>query len=136
MVIPSLIRKAFDNDVLSVWGDGSAIRDFIHARDVARGMLHMVDNQVTEPVNLGSGDPISIKAIAETIVGKMPKDINIEWDTTKPSGDARRLFDMTRAFGHGFAPEVSIEQGIEETILWYADNKEWVDQRYNVFKQS
>lgn len=136
MVIPSLIRKAFDNDTLSVWGNGSAIRDFIHAHDVARGMLHMVDNQVTEPVNLGSGDPVSIKTIAETIVDKMPKDIDIEWDLSKPSGDSRRLFDMSRAFGHGFKPEVSIAQGIEETIAWYADNRNWVNQRYNVFKQS
>ena len=61
MVVPSLIRKAYENDVLSVWGDGSAVRDFIYAEDVARGMLHMVENQITEPVNLGSGTGITIK---------------------------------------------------------------------------
>ena len=64
MVVPSLIKKAMENDVLEVWGDGSPIRDFIYSEDVARGMLHMVKNKVTEPVNLGSGTGITIKELA------------------------------------------------------------------------
>ena len=53
-MVPFLIRKAYDNDILEVWGDGSPIRDFIHCRDVAMGMMHLVKNKVTEPVNLGA----------------------------------------------------------------------------------
>ena len=81
MVIPSLIRKAFSNDVLQVWGDGSSIRDFIHARDVARGMVFAVENKITEPLNLGSGDEISIKRIAEAVAQEA--NVKIEWDTSK-----------------------------------------------------
>jgi GDP-L-fucose synthase len=70
MVIPSLIRKAFNNDVLEVWGDGSSIRDFVHARDVARGMIFAVENKITEPLNLGSGEEITIKRIAEAVANR------------------------------------------------------------------
>jgi len=132
MVIPALIRKAFENDKLSVWGDGSPIRDFIHARDVALGMIHMVENKFTKPVNLGSGEGIKIKRIAEAIANYFDKEI--EWDVSKPTGDARRVFDMTRAKSCGFEPSVSIEEGISETIEWFLENKENIDKRFNAFK--
>jgi GDP-L-fucose synthase len=132
MVIPSLIRKAFSNGILQVWGDGSAIRDFIHARDVARGMIFAVENKITEPLNLGSGEEISIKRIAEA-VAKEAK-VEIEWDTSKPTGDPRRVFDMSRAKKYGFIPEVSIEQGVKDTMKWYLENKEVADVGKDIFK--
>lgn len=132
MVVPSLIRKAFSNDKLEVWGDGSAIRDFIHARDVARGMIFAVENKITEPLNLGSGDEISIKRIAEAVAKEA--SVEIEWDTSKPTGDARRVFDMSRAKEHGFIPKISIEEGVKETIQWYLQNKEVADAGKDVFK--
>ena len=132
MVIPSLIRKAYSNEKLQVWGDGSAIRDFIHARDVARGMIFAVENKITEPLNLGSGDEISIKRIAEAVADEAK--VEIEWDKTKPTGDPRRVFDMSRAKSYGFTPEISIEQGIKETINWYLNNKEVADAGKDVFK--
>lgn len=132
MVVPSLIRKAFSNDKLEVWGDGSAIRDFIHARDVARGMIFAVENKITEPLNLGSGDEISIKRIAEAVAKEA--SVEIEWDTSKPTGDARRVFDMSRAKEHGFTPKISIEEGVKETIQWYLQNKEVADAGKDVFK--
>ena len=132
MVIPSLIRKAYENDVLEVWGDGSPIRDFIHAKDVARGMLHVVKNKISDPVNLGSGTGISIKTIAETIANEFNRPI--KWLTDAPSGDARRVFDMTRANSYGFWPEITIESGLQETISWFKENKDRVDERYDVFK--
>jgi GDP-L-fucose synthase len=132
MVIPSLIRKAFSNDVLQVWGDGSSIRDFIHARDVARGMIFAVENKITEPLNLGSGDEISIKRIAEAVAQEA--NVKIEWDTSKPTGDHRRVFDMERAKSHGFQPQISIEEGVKETIDWYLKNKSMADSGKDVFK--
>jgi GDP-L-fucose synthase len=135
MVIPSLVRKALENDVLSVWGDGSPIRDFIHAKDVALGMLHMVENKITEPVNLGSGDGVAIKTIVDLIVKHCGKDIDLHWDTTKPTGDARRLFDMSRANSHGFYPSVTIEEGIIDTINWFKSNRDIVDRRHNAFRK-
>jgi len=131
MVIPSLIRKGYEEDVLEVWGDGSAIRDFIHARDVALGMLHAVENKITEPINLGSGDGIAIKEIAEVISCQFNKEI--KWLTDKPTGDARRVFDVSRANGYGLQPTISIKQGIEETIEWFLENKDIVDKRFNAF---
>jgi len=132
MVIPSLIRKAFSDGSLKVWGDGSAIRDFIHARDVAKGMIFTVENKITQPLNLGSGDEISIKRIAEAVAKEA--NVSIEWDTTKPTGDPRRVFDMTRANKLGFKPEISIEQGIKETIEWYLENRELANSSKDVFK--
>jgi len=131
MVIPSLIRKGHEEDVLEVWGDGSAIRDFIHARDVALGMLHAVENKIIEPINLGSGNGITIKDIAEVISNKFSK--KIKWLTDKPTGDARRVFDVSRANSYGLQPTISIKQGIEETIEWFLENKDIVDKRFNAF---
>jgi|TARA_Y100000310_G_scaffold221243_1_gene222779 GDP-L-fucose synthase len=133
MVIPSLIRKAFENDTLEVWGDGSSIRDFIHSKDVALGMLYMVENGVTEPVNLGSGTGVTIKTVVEKVVQHCGKELKVEWDTTKPTGDERRVFDTTRAASHGFNLTVSIEEGIRDTIRWFRENREIVDLRHNAF---
>jgi GDP-L-fucose synthase len=132
MVIPSLIKKAYQNEVLEVWGDGTPIRDFIHAKDVALGMLYVVENKITEPLNLGSGDGVAIKEIATAIAAEFDKPI--KWLTDKPTGDPRRVFDMTRAFGHGFRPSISIEEGIKDAIRWFKENKEVTEKRYDVFK--
>ena len=121
MVVPSLIKKAMENDVLDVWGDGSPIRDLIYAEDVARGMIHMVQNEVTEPVNLGSGTGVTIKRVAEIVAEYFNKEI--VWDKTKPMGDMKRLMDMSRAKSHGFEPQTSFEDGIIKTIEWYKENK-------------
>ena len=120
MVVPSLIKKAYENDVLEVWGDGSPIRDLIYSEDVARGMLHMVENEVIEPVNLGSGMGVTIKEIAEVIAKYFDKEI--VWDTTKPMGDMKRLMSMKRAESYGFKPKVDLKSGLEKTINWYMNN--------------
>lgn len=122
MVVPSLIKKAMENDTLSVWGDGSPIRDLIYAEDVARGMIHMVENQVTEPVNLGSGTGVTVKEVADIVAGYFNK--KIEWDTSKPMGDMKRLMSTKKSQSHGFTPKVSLEQGIIKTIQWYKENKD------------
>ena len=132
MVVPSLIRKAFNNDVLNVWGDGSAIRDFIHAKDVAEGMIFAVKNKITEPINLGSGDEISIRRIAETIAKHA--NITIKWDTSKPKGDPRRVFDMSKTKSYGFTPSITIEDGIKDTINWYLKNRTAADAGKDIFK--
>ena len=135
MVIPSLIRKAHENDVLEVWGDGSPIRDFIHSKDVARGMIHAVENEITEPLNLGSGDGVDIKTIVEIIVDNLEKNIKVKWDKTKPAGDKKRLMNMERASGHGFETSIGIERGICETMEWFDENREIIDARHNAFNK-
>lgn len=133
MVIPSLIRKAQENEVLEVWGDGSAVRDFIHADDVANGMIFAVENQITEPINLGSGKGYSIKEVVEMVVKHCGRDIPIKWLTDKPSGDALRLFDMTKAKSYGFDISVDLDEGIKQTTEWFVNNKSILDKRYNAF---
>ena len=119
MVVPSLIKKAMENDVLEVWGDGSPIRDLIYTDDVARGMIHMVENQVTKPVNLGSGDGVTIKEVADMVASYFQLDI--QWDETKPMGDSKRLMSTERAESFGFKPQTSLENGIVKTIQWYKE---------------
>ena len=119
-VIASLIKKAFKNDVLEVWGDGSPIRDFIYSEDVARGMIHMVENEVTEPVNLASGTGVTIKDLAFIICEYF--DIGLSFDESKPNGDMKRLMSTKRAESYGFKPQVSLKEGIIRTIKWYEEN--------------
>ncbi len=137
MVIPSLIRRAVDGEnPLTVWGDGSPIRDFIHARDVARGMMLAVEKGINEPINLGSGSGVTIKQVAEMVAKHAPNGpLPIVWDKDKPAGDAKRLMDMKRASGHGFKCEVSIEEGIRETIAWFVANQNDAGKRYNAFTE-
>jgi GDP-L-fucose synthase len=133
MVIPSLIRKAHENSVLEVWGDGSQIRDFIHADDVAYGMIFAVENKITKPLNLGSGLGYSIKEIVDLVVKYSDESLEVKWLTDKPSGDKIRLFDMSRAKSYGYDIKVSLEDGIERTTSWFLNNKEILDKRYNAF---
>ena len=133
MVVPSLIRKAQENNVLEVFGDGSQIRDFIYADDVARGMVHAVKNKITQPMNLGSGKGFAIKEIVDIVVKYSGKDIEVKWLTDAPGGDKIRLFDTTRAKLYGFESSTSLEEGIKNTTDWFINNKETLDKRYNAF---
>lgn len=135
MVIPSLIKRALDGEnPLVVWGDGSAVRDFIHAEDVAAGMLMALEKGCGTPVNLGSGIGISIKEVVDIIVSNMEVKPEVVWDTSKPSGDRKRLMDVSKAKNLGFKPAISIEDGIKDVMKWYIENKDQVDKRYNVFR--
>jgi GDP-L-fucose synthase len=135
MVIPSLIRRVANGEnPMVVWGDGSCIRDFIHAKDVARGMLLAVEKECSLPVNLGSGTKTSIKQIVDIILSCFKNKPEIKWDTSKPSGDAIRLMDIKRAQDLlGFECEISLEEGITDTVKWYLSNMNNKDGRYNVF---
>ena len=134
MVIPSLIKRALeeDSEYLEVWGDGSPIRDFIYAEDVARGMLNAVEKGVKEPINLGSGEGIQIKVIAEIIAKSTAK--KIKWLTDKPMGDKKRIMSTERAKKYGIEATTN-EKGIKETIEWYKANKNKQDNRYNSFTE-
>lgn len=134
MVVPSLIRKAFENNILEVWGDGSSIRDFIYAQDVARGMLFAVKNKISEPINLGSGKGTTIKELVTVITSNIGKNTDIKWLNNNTNiGDDIRLFDMTRANSYGFYPQTDLETGIKNTINWFKENKKDIDNRFNAF---
>ena len=137
MVIPSLINRAIDGEnPLTVWGDGSPIRDFIHAKDVARGMMLAVEKGIDQPINLGSGAGVTIKEVAEAVAKFVPNGpLPIVWDSSKPKGDAKRLMDTTRAKSYGFECQISLEDGIKETIEWFINNKDQINNRYNSFTE-
>ena len=133
MVIPSLIRKAQENEVLEVWGDGTPIRDFIYADDVAKGMIFAVENKITKPLNLGSGIGYTIKEVVDLVVKHSGKDLEVKWLSDKPNGDQKRLFDMSTAKSYGWEIEIGLEDGIKKTTEWFLNNKEILDKRYNPF---
>jgi len=134
MVIPSLINRALSGErPLTVWGDGSPIRDFIYSEDVALGMMKVVEQGYNKPVNLGSGEGITIKEIATAISEQMQDKCEIIWDTSKPAGDKKRLMSTKRAQSIGITSQVSLKQGIKNTIEWYLKNKDKENLRYNAF---
>ncbi|MDP2599828.1 MAG: NAD-dependent epimerase/dehydratase family protein [Deltaproteobacteria bacterium] len=136
MVIPSLIKRAIDGEnPLTVWGDGSPVRDFIHARDVAQGMILVMEKNPQKPVNLGSGVGVTIRQIVDVIMDNMEVKPKVVWDAQKPTGDKKRLMDISRAHSIGFASGVSLAEGVKETMNWYRANKDKAEKRYNVFTQ-
>jgi GDP-L-fucose synthase len=133
MVIPSLIRKAQENEILEVWGDGTPIRDFIYADDVAKGMIFAVENKITKPLNLGSGVGYTIKEVVDLVVKHSGKVLEVKWLSDKPNGDQKRLFDMSTAKSYGWEIEIGLDDGIKKTTNWFLNNKDILDKRYNPF---
>lgn len=136
MVIPSLIRKAVENEKLFVWGDGSPTRDFIFSEDVAKGMMLAVQKNINKPINLGSGKGYKIKEIAETIINILDKKKKIIWEKDKPMGDKKRIMSIERAKKIGFEVSVGIKEGLERTIKWYLKKENKNILRYNSFTEN
>lgn len=135
MVIPSLIKRICDGeDPLLLSGDGLQIRDFIYSRDVASGMLFVAENEIYEPVNIGSGLGVKICDLVDVIAKCSGLKPGMVWDVTKPSGDRKRVLDTNRIKSYGFEPKVSFEEGIRETIEWYKNNKDKPNTRFNFFR--
>jgi GDP-L-fucose synthase len=121
-VIPALIRKCLEQPAeLLVWGDGTPTREFLHARDAAEGLVLAAEKyDSSEPVNLGSGEEISIRDLAQLVARLCGFRGNLRFDPTKPNGQPRRRLDTTRARERlGFSARVPFEQGLRETIEWY-----------------
>ena len=124
MVIPSLINKILNGDnPVKIWGDGSAIRDFIYSKDVAYGIiLALINEENANYYNLGSGKGFSVKELVETL--NQILDFNYEYDKNKPSGAPKRIMDISKANKElNFYPQTDLKTGLQETIDWYKDNK-------------
>lgn len=134
MVVPSLIKRAVSGeDPMIVWGDGSPERDFIHAKDVARGILMAIEKAPGAVLNLGSGYGLPVKKLAQVIVDRLPRKPELVWDASKPLGDRKRIMDVARAKAIGFEAEISIEEGVADTMRWYAANRDQTSKRYDIF---
>ena len=106
---------------IKIWGDGSSIRDFIFVDDVVEGMLIALEKAPScIPINLGSGNGVTIKKIAKAISNKIPDKPKLSWDKNKPTGDPIRVLSMTKAEKLlGFKTKTSLEEGIKKTVEWY-----------------
>lgn len=126
-VIPSLIaRMTGGENPMKIWGDGTAVRDFIYSEDLAEWLLVALEKAPPcLPLNLGCGRPVTIKQLAEAIAATLPNPPGLEWDSSKPTGDPVRQLSVERAACEiGFKPKVSLEQGIRLTVDWYLKNKD------------
>jgi len=126
-VIPALIRKIFaakqrNDDVVEVWGDGSASREFLYVDDAAEAIgLATERYDGAEPVNIGAGREITIKELVHTISDLIGFEGKIHWDTTKPNGQPRRNLDVSRAqAAFGFTSKTEFHDGLRRTIEWWA----------------
>ena len=136
MVVSSLIKRVCDREnPLRIWGDGNTIRDFIFSEDVANGMINVVLKNIKGPINLGSGTGYTIKKLIKVILSDkgIKHKPKIFWDKSKPSGDKKRVLDITKASKFNIFNNTSLEKGIEKTIKWYMSNKQYGKYRYNYF---
>jgi GDP-L-fucose synthase len=121
-VIPDLIRKmSAGEDEVVLWGDGSPTREFLYVDDCVEGFLLAADRyDGPEPVNLGTGEEISIRELAELVAEATGFEGEIVWDRAKPNGQPRRKLDTSRAEREfGFRARVPLREGLERTVAWY-----------------
>ena len=119
-VLPAMIRKFHEaEDKVTLWGDGSARREFLHVDDLAEA-LYLLLNQYNEasPINVGTGEDVTIKELAET-VGSVVGNKEIEWDTSKPNGTPRKVLDVSKIKSMGWKPTINLRDGIESTYQDY-----------------
>ena len=125
-VIPALIRKCLEaeqqgHDEIVAWGDGSPTREFLYVEDAAEGIVLAAERyDRSEPVNLGSGDEISIMELLTTIARHTGYSGQITWDTTKPNGQPRRALNTDRAWQYfEFRATTDFDEGLQKTVAWY-----------------
>lgn len=127
-VLPALIRKFDDakkseGDV-TLWGSGSPKREFLHVDDLAQAVLLLMDKYDDEKhINVGSGEEISIKELANLISDIAGFKGEILWDSSKPDGTPRKILDSTRINSLGWHSKISLREGISSTLNWYRENR-------------
>lgn len=129
-VIPALIRKMVEarergEPRIVLWGDGSPTREFLYVDDCAESVVLAAERyNSSDPVNLGTGEEISIRELAGLIAMLTNFEGEIVWDTTKPNGQPRRRLDVSRAEDlFGFRASTPLRDGLERTIAWYMNRR-------------
>ena len=121
-VIASTIKKVVDsNGEIEAWGDGSPIRDFVYAGDVANALIKVYENKINDVINFGSGIEITIKDIVNKIIEISNKEIKIKWDSSKPNGDLKRLMDTTKQIKYDILPEISFDKALKNVYEFYSN---------------
>ena len=127
-VLPAFIRRFHEAKVsnansVTVWGTGTPRREFLHVDDLAQACLVLLQNYDSpDTINVGLGDDMPIKELAETVAAVIGYQGAIEWDSAKPDGMPRKLLDTTRINELGWKPQISLRDGLASTYEWYLAN--------------
>jgi len=128
-VMPALIRRFHeaeksDAPKVTCWGDGSAMREFLHVDDLAEACyVCMQDYDEDYHINVGTGEDVTIKELTETIVDVVGYAGDVEWDTSKPNGTPRKLLNVDKIHKLGWKHKIGLREGIVSTYKWYLENK-------------
>ena len=127
-VLPAFIRRFHEAKVsgapsVTVWGTGAPRREFLHVDDLAQACLLLLNHyDSAETINVGLGDDMPIKELAETVASVVGFEGTIEWDSSKPDGMPRKLLDTTRINELGWHPTIKLRDGLASTYEWYVEN--------------
>jgi GDP-L-fucose synthase len=128
-VIPGLIRKCVEarrrgDNRITAWGSGNVTREFLHVEDAAEGILLAAKRYNRgDPINLGTGEEITIRGLAEMIRELTGFKGAVDWDKSQPDGQPRRCLDISRAAEEfGFEPRIRLREGLGQTIRWYENH--------------
>jgi GDP-L-fucose synthase len=127
-VLPAMIRKFHEakleaNEPVYLWGSGQALREFLHVEDMANAVVFAIENQFEESIyNVGTGNDLSIKKLAELVQRIVGHTGEIIWDSNKPDGTPRKLMDVSKLNSLGWKSRIGLEEGIRETYNWYCNN--------------
>ncbi|WP_326665594.1 GDP-L-fucose synthase family protein [Streptomyces sp. NBC_00385] len=128
-VLPALIRRFHearqgDAPAVTLWGSGSPRREFLHVDDLAAACVLLLERYDGDaPVNVGSGEDLTIRELASTVADVTSYQGQVEWDTAKPDGTPRKLLDVSRLSSLGFKPHVPLRDGIARTYAWWLDQQ-------------
>ncbi|MBC8090994.1 MAG: GDP-L-fucose synthase [Pseudonocardia sp.] len=128
-VLPALIRRfdeaaAGGRPVVELWGTGRPRREFLHVDDLAKACLTLLERYDADgPINVGTGTDLTIAELADTVARAVGYQGQITWDHSKPDGTPRKLLDVSRIRALGWRPEVSLEQGVADTLAWYRSTR-------------
>ncbi len=128
-VLPAMIRKFHEakksGEAVTLWGSGTPRREFLHTDDVASAIVHLLNNYDDElTINIGCGEDVTIKELAATVADVVGYEGDIIWDSSKPDGTPRKLLDVSRLKALGWAPQISLLEGIASTYEWFLANGE------------
>jgi GDP-L-fucose synthase len=127
-VLPALIRrfheaKARGDAMLTIWGTGTPRREFLHVDDLADAVVYLLQTYDGEPiVNIGWGEDVTIKELAEMVATVSGFKGRLEFDTSKPDGTPRKLLDTSRLSSLGWKPKITLRSGIEHTYAWFKEH--------------
>ena len=127
-VLPAFIRRFHEAKVsgaptVTVWGTGSPRREFLHVDDLARACMLLLESyDEAQTINVGLGDDMPIRELAETVADVIGFEGTIEWDSAKPDGMPRKLLDTSRINALGWQPRIGLREGVASTYAWYLEN--------------